>query len=283
MKNKVAASAILTVAILLLFMGNFLGNINFSIGNVQFGKDSPNKAFENNINVFEEFDNIEQVELNLIRGDLKILNGDKVSIKGSNINENDFSYTVKDKILIVDEKHTSNFLSGNATYMLTVPSTIPLTKIKANCTAGTVRFNDISVNEIVFDVEKGSLEGFNLVASKLSVDAGMGSVNLHKIQSQNVDIASGMGSVNIDCKIDGDNGDIKIDSQMGSVNLRLNNDPADFYFDLAKRSSSVNVDGVKASNYKYYNNDSGNSKYGLVVGSGVSSVEICFDMSRKLN
>lgn len=64
---------------------------------------------------------------------------------------------------------------------------------------------------------------------------------------------------------------------MGSVNLRLDSTPADFHFDLANRSSSVNIYGVKATRYKYYNNDIGAGKYGLVIGSGISSVEVCFD------
>lgn len=286
MKNKAVASVILVAAIMLLFMGNFIGNINFSIGNIHFGADRPSSNPMGNqtyyasdqklINVYEEFDNIEQVELNLIRGNLKIVTGEKVSIKGSNINENCFSYTDNDKKLIVEEKNSSIF-SGNASYILTVPSDIPLLKITANCSSGTIKFDDVSANQVSFNVEKGSLEGFDLVVSELSVDAGMGSVNLHNIQSQNINISSGMGSVNMDCKIDGDNGDLRVDSPMGSVNLRLNNNPADFYFDLASRSSSVNIDGVKATNYKYYNNDVNASKYGLIIGSGVSSVEICFD------
>lgn len=287
MKNKVAASIILVAAIMLLFMGNFLKNIHFSIGNIDLGADRPINtpsgnqphftSNQNYIDVFEEYDNIEQVELNLNRGDLKIVSGDKFSFKGTNVNKFDYSCTVNDNILIVNEKSAANIFSGNASYILTVPSAAPLLKITVNSSNGTVKFDDVSANDVTFNVEKGSLEGFNLMASKLDVDAGMGSVNLHDIQSQNIYISSGMGSVNMDCKLNGDNGDLRVDSPMGSVNLRLDNNPADFHFDLANRSSSVNIDGVKAGNYKYYNNDVNASKYGLIIGSGVSSVEVCFD------
>lgn len=287
MKNKVAASIILVAAIMLLFMGNFLKNIHFSIGNIDLGADRPINtpsgnqphftSNQNYIDVFEEYDNIEQVELNLNRGDLKIVSGDKFSFKGTNVNKFDYSCTVNDNILVVNEKSAANIFSGNASYILTVPSAAPLLKITVNSSIGTVKFDDVSANDVTFNVEKGSLEGFNLMASKLDVDAGMGSVNLHDIQSQNIYISSGMGSVNMDCKLNGDNGDLRVDSPMGSVNLRLDNNPADFHFDLANRSSSVNIDGVKAANYKYYNNDVNASKYGLIIGSGVSSVEVCFD------
>lgn len=287
MKNKVAASIILVVAIMLLFMGNFLKNIHFSIGNIDLGADRPINtpsgnqphftSNQNYIDVFEEYDNIEQVELNLNRGDLKIVSGDKFSFKGTNVNKFDYSCTVNDNILVVNEKSAANIFSGNASYILTVPSAAPLLKITVNSSSGTVKFDDVSANDVTFNVEKGSLEGFNLMASKLDVDAGMGSVNLHDIQSQNIFISSGMGSVNMDCKLNGDNGDLRVDSPMGSVNLRLDNNPADFHIDLANRSSSVNIDGVKAGNYKYYNNDVNASKYGLIIGSGISSVEVCFD------
>lgn len=287
MKNKVAASIILVAAIMLLFMGNFLKNIHFSIGNIDLGADRPINtpsgnqphftSNQNYIDVFEEYDNIEQVELNLNRSDLKIVSGDKFSFKGTNVNEFDYSCTVNDNILVVNEKSAANIFSGNASYILTIPSTTPLLKITVNSSIGTVKFDDVSANDVTFNVEKGSLEGFNLMASKLDVDAGMGSVNLHDIQSQNIYISSGMGSVNMDCKLNGDNGDLRVDSPMGSVNLRLDNNPADFHFDLENRSSSVNIDGVKAGNYKYYNNDVNASKYGLIIGSGVSSVEVCFD------
>lgn len=287
MKNKVAASIILVAAIMLLFMGNFLKNIHFSIGNIDLGADRPINtpsgnqphftSNQNYIDVFEEYDNIEQVELNLNRGDLKIVSGDKFSFKGTNVNKFDYSCTVNDNILVVNEKSAANIFSGNASYILTIPSTTPLLKITVNSSSGTVKFDDVSANDVTFNVEKGSLEGFNLMASKLDVDAGMGSVNLHDIQSQNIYISSGMGSVNMDCKLNGDNGDLRVDSPMGSVNLRLDNNPADFHFDLANRSSSVNIDGVKAGNYKCYNNDVNASKYGLIIGSGISSVEVCFD------
>lgn len=287
MKNKVAASIILVAAIMLLFMGNFLKNIHFSIGNIDLGADRPINtpsgnqphftSNQNYIDVFEEYDNIEQVELNLNRGDLKIVSGDKFSFKGTNVNKFDYSCTVNDNILVVNEKSAANIFSENASYILTIPSAAPLLKITVNSSIGTVKFDDVSANDVTFNVEKGSLEGFNLIASKLDVDAGMGSVNLHDIQSQNIYISSGMGSVNMDCKLNGDNGDLRVDSPMGSVNLRLDNNPADFHFDLANRSSSVNIDGVKAGNYKYYNNDVNASKYGLIIGSGVSSVEVCFD------
>lgn len=286
MKNKVVASVILVAAIMLLFMGNFLGNIHFNIGNIQLGTDrslnipsgskSSVTSNQNYIDVYEEYDNIQQVEISLNRGNLKIVSGDKFSFKGNNVNEFDYSCTVNDNILVVNEKSATNIFSGSASYILTVPSTVTLLKITVNSSSGTVKFNDVSANDVTFNVEKGSLEGFNLIASKLDVDAGMGSVNLHNIQSQNIYVSSGMGSVNMDCKLNGDNGDLKIDSPMGSVNLRLDNNPTDFHFDLANRSSSVNIDGVKATNYKYYNNEIGASKYGLIIGSGVSSVEVCF-------
>lgn len=76
---------------------------------------------------------------------------------------------------------------------------------------------------------------------------------------------------------------LDIDTGMSSVNLRLANNPADFHFDLVNRSSSVNIDDVKASNYIYYNNDINVSKYGLIIGSGVSSVEVCFNNYSKLS
>lgn len=274
MKNKASAAVILVVAILILFCGNL--GLHFKI-DVNGARNLNFSSSPEYIEVYEEFDNIEQVELNLSHGDLKIVSGDRFSLKGSNVDENSYHCTVYEKTLNIEEKIRSNIFSGNASYILTVPSAVPLLKITANCSGGTVRFNDVSAGEIVFHVEKGSLEGFNLVTTKLNIDAGMGSINLHKIQSQNVNIASGMGSVNIDCKINGDDGNISVDSQLGSVNLRLDNNPADFYFELAKRNSSVNIDGVKAVNYKYYNNDSANSKYGLIIGSGLSSVEICFE------
>lgn len=110
------------------------------------GNETYDASDQRLINVYEEFDNIEQVEVNLIRGDLKIVTGEKVSIKGSNINENCFSYTDNDKKLIVEEKHTSIF-SGNTSYILTVPSDILLLKITANCNSGTVEFNDVSANQ----------------------------------------------------------------------------------------------------------------------------------------
>ena len=287
MKNKVVASVILVVAILLLFLGNFLENIHFSIGNIHLGIERPinipsrsQPRFTSNqksIEVYEEYDNIEQVELNLNRSELKIVSGDKFSLKGTNVNESDYSCTVNDNILVVNEKSATNIFGGNTSYILTVPSNTPLLKITVNSSSGTVRFDDVSAYDVTFNVEKGSLEGLNLIASKLDVDAGMGSVNLHNIVSQNIYISSGMGSVNMDCKLNGDNGDLRVDSPIGSVNLRLDNTPADFHFDLANRSSSVNIDGVKATNFKYYYNDIGTSKYGLIIGSGVSSVEVCFN------
>lgn len=285
MKNKILASIILAAVILILIFGNFGFHFNINLNDTLYsltGNKLSVLSNQKNIDIYEEFEHIEQVELNLERGDLKIVSGEKVTLKGNNVDENSYNCTVNNKILVVNEKNTSNMFRGNASYILTIPSTTPLLKITANCSGGTVRFNDVSVNELIFDVEKGSLEGFNLVTSKLNVDASMGSVNLHKIQSKNLNVASGMGSINIDCKIDENNGNITIDSKMGSVNLNVDNDPADFYFDLAKRSSSVNIDGVKAANYKYYNNRRDNSKYGLIVGSGVSSVEICFNNTNKM-
>lgn len=279
-KNKVVASVILVVAIMLLLMGNLLENIHFSIGNIHVRADRSQPRVTSNqnfIEVYEEYDNVEQVELNLNRGDLKIVSGDKFSFQGNHVNEFDYSCTVNNNILVVNEKSTTNIFDGNASYILTVPSTTSLLKITVNSSRGTVKFNDIGANDVTFNVEKGSLEGSKLIAINLDVDAGMGSVNLHNILSQNIYISSGMGSVNMDCKLNKDNGDLKVDSPMGSVNLRLDNNPADFYFDLANRSSSININGVKATNYKYYNNDIGANNYGLKIGSGVGSVEVCFN------
>lgn len=281
MKNKVIASVILVVAIVILFFGNIHFNINDTI-NISSKSQKHFLTEQKSINIYEEFDNIENVELNLKHGNLKMLSGNKLSIKGNNVNENCYNYIVNDKKLIIEEKNlTNSIFYGSANYVLTVPSEIPLKTIIVNSSNGSLKFNDVCADEIHLQAERGSLEGFNLDTNILNVNAGMGSVNLHDVLSQNINITSGMGSVNINCKIDGDDGNIKIDSPIGSVNLTLDNNPSNFYYDLANRSSSVNIDGVSATNYKYYNNNINESKYGLIIGSGISSVEICFNKNNK--
>lgn len=276
MKNKTVASLVLVAAILVLFSGNYhFGRKVSDVLRLPTGNKTLFSSDQKTINIYEEFDHIEQVELNLSRGDLKIVSGNSFSIKGTNVNENDYSCTVNDKTLIIHEKSSANVFTGNSDYILTIPSAALLSKITANYSSGTVKFDDVSAKEASFQVEKGSLEGFHLAVSKLNVDAGMGSVNLHNIRSQSIHLSSGMGSVNMDCKLEGDNGELVVDSPLGSVNIKLDHNPADFYFDLAKRSSSVNIDGVKATSYKYYKNDKIAGKYDLIIGLG--SVEICFN------
>lgn len=283
MKNKIAGSVIILVAIALLIIGNM--DFHFDFGKVQFQIDDVVNIPSGNtgnfisnqkyVSIYEEFEDIEYVELNLDRGDLKVVSGDILSIKGDNVLEDSYRITCIDNKLTVDENNSSITLNGNPSFLLTLPT--ETLKMTANCLAGTVRFNDVAASEIIFNVGKGSLEGSDLVADRLSIDAGMGSVNLHQITAQNHYIKSGMGSVNVDCRVEGTDGGITIDSPMGSVNLKIYNNPADFDFNLAKRSSSVNIDGVKAAGYKYNNTHA--RKYGLTIGAGVSSVEIHFDMT----
>lgn len=198
-----------------------------------------------------EFTNL---DIDLSASSINIKKSDKFYLETNN---DDVTVLEGDTLRIKDKKRKLNF-RNNLNVTLYVSSDI-FDKVNIDSGAGSLKIESLVSDNLVLDLGAGEVEIDNLVVNKkASINGGAGSIKVSNGIINNLDLEIGIGEVKLNAELQGNN---KIDSGIGSLNITLFGNKSDYKLESSKGLGNIKI-------------DSNNVKDGEVIGNGSNFIKL---------
>lgn len=173
------------------------------------------------------------------------------------------------KLNVTQKKH--NIFSGSVgDLIIYVPADTIFEKVKINAGAGTVNINQLTTEELFFDLGAGKVKLEKITATEKSdINGGTGEITITDAKLNDLDLELGVGKVTITSVITGNS---SIDSGIGEVNLNLIGSLDDYKITLDKGIGSAKLDNNNMSDDSTYG--TGNNIIDIEGGIGAINIKL---------
>ncbi len=221
-----------------------------------------------NMNTYEVTGDISSLKIDVGAADFVILSGDAFRVE-SNLDR--LVVEEKDGLLRISEQSSFwTFHYSGAKLALYIPADMVFEKVTFNSGAGKVTIEQLTAQEIDFDLGAGAVDIGNLTAfHKADIDGGAGSMILHSGQLNQLDFDMGVGEVRLTCAFSGSS---TLNFGVGASTINLVGSREDYRINVHKGLGEVRVDGEKVSDGSVIGE--GNNR--LRVDGGIGEIEINF-------
>lgn len=275
----IIAAAMIGLGLILAGIGYLAGgnqSINFGNGFIRLGNQGGSPFGGKVEKVSDELDAFQNIDADLGFYDVDLIPSDKYRIECTY--DSDYgkpSYKVEnDTLIITEEKHNrisinvlgfdlSDMNDRNVGVKIYYPENAKLGKVKINCDASDLSFENLTVEEATFDIDFGELELQNIVAKNINVDMNSGDCKITNSVADQSDINLDFGELvtkNFKTKsmdVKASSGDLELqgtflgntDIQCDFGEVTVNTDvPKDQYsYELDVDMGSVYIGGKNAS------------------------------------
>lgn len=230
-------------------------------------KDSKIASDEISITNFENTD-IATLDIEVGYTNLKIKTGDflRIETNNSNINckQNNQNLQIKEK------NHNWFSNSENLDLILYIPENLEFEEVKINAGTGKISVENLTVNNLSFELGAGESEIQKLnVSKKCNIAGGAGKVNILSGIINDLDLDMGVGEVNLDVSITGKS---DIDAGIGSLNMELQGNKEDYEIKTDKGIGSVKIDGKEVLDGEIY----GDGEKYIEIDGGIGNITVNF-------
>lgn len=223
---------------------------------------------------------IKIMKIEIAAGKVAIQQGDKFFLQiKKNSNNAKIKSTVVDGIWKIEEKNSHDFhfsikdlknitkrIKKGISVLITVPKGFEADKIKIEVDAGKVIAGQLFAKKAEFEVNAGTIAIENLtVTDEMDMEIGMGTIDIASGQIHDLNLECDMGKAVYGGILTGRN---KMECNMGSIELNLENNIADYSFSTESNMGSIRIDGEK------YSGLSSNGTY----GDGDTQVQLTVNM-----
>lgn len=183
-------------------------------------------------------------------------------------NEHVTSWNDGDTLQVVEKNHAFWEFQGHREVVIYVPMGYKFDEVIISAGAGTVSVDYLVAKRVKLELGAGRTEISQIEATEFAdIEGGAGLIELKKGKLKNLDLEVGAGKAEITAELQGDS---KIKSGVGRLELDLSKTAGDYRFVVDKGIGAVTIDGVSQGDDATYG--SGNNLVKLEAG--VGSVEV---------
>ncbi len=217
---------------------------------------------------------IREIDVTIKAADIHIKEGKSFSVesnlKNLKIEEKNGHLTIKDTTKL----NFSFFSTKNTDSVLTlyIPEKTVLNKIKLTTGAGKLTVDNLSAENINFELGAGAVRIDNLVATKSAdIEGGAGQITISDGAIKNMNLKMGIGQLNLTSDL---SGNCRLNSGVGKVNVTLLGDKDDYMLNTQKGLGNISIDGKDISDN---NNNIGNGTNKIKIQGGIGAINVNFE------
>lgn len=202
--------------------------------------------------------NIKGLKIDIGAGEVLIQEGEQFALTiKKNPNNMKIKSEVKDGIWKIEEKggklhfslkdlkNIAKNMKKGISVLITVPAGFQADKLDIEVGAGKLTAETLLAKEADFEVSAGKIKIKNLtVTEEMDVEVGMGKIDISSGNIHNLKLECDMGKAAYTGILTGKN---KIECNMGSVELKLENDASNYNFSAESDMGSITIDGESYS------------------------------------
>lgn len=213
-----------------------------------------------------EESSVTKLKIDLKYSNLKIQEGE---IFKTESNCSSISCIQNNNLIEIKEKDHNWFSNNDASELVvTIPEDMRFEKIEIENGAGEINIENLTTNELEFDIGAGKVEVQELnVSKKAEIDGGAGKVEILSGTINNLDLDMGVGETTLKSILLGKN---DINSGVGKLNINLIDGIENYKIKIDKGLGSIKIDGEETEDGREY----GNGENYIKVDGGVGAIEI---------
>ncbi|MFE3575573.1 DUF4097 family beta strand repeat-containing protein [Lysinibacillus sp. NPDC059133] len=237
------AITMIAFGILLALVGYFSGGkSNFVLTDEGIQLPENNKLVNNSYKL-DDFTN-----LNIINhyGDVEIVTSDRYALETNVINDDDVTYSIKDKTLTVETKSKKKnglefgfFNFRTPSIKIYVPSDVKLKTVVLDSNFGDTTISGLKYQELNLIEDFGDILLKDTTGDKTEITQSFGDMKLQQFSSNSFVAESEHGDINIDGTL---NGQSTITSSFGDATLHLQNKKSELGFELQTDFGDLTID-----------------------------------------
>ena len=220
------------------------------ITNIFKNEKRENIVLDNMKTISYETKVINSLDIEIKTVNMQIIKGNKFEVKTNNL---DMKYSINNGKAIIKENRSDEWFFGNdneGELIITIPQDDTLFEnVSMNISAGDIKIDYLNTKKLDLKLGAGNLEIYNLyVTNETKIKGGAGNILIDSGSLSNLDLNLGMGKTEISAEVDGNN---KIDSGIGNLDLKLKGNESEYKFDIDKglgtirfNESKVNKEGI---------------------------------------
>ncbi|MEB2279778.1 DUF4097 domain-containing protein [Lysinibacillus xylanilyticus] len=252
------AITMIALGVLLALVGYFSGGKwSFEINDEGIQLPENNKLVSNSYEL-DDFTN-----LNIINhyGDVEIVTSNRYALETNVINDDDVTYSIKDKTLTVEtkDKKKNRFQFGFSSFRtpsikIFVPADVKLKTVVLDSNFGDTTIHGLQYQELKLIEDFGDILLKDTTGDKTEITQSFGDMKLQQFSSNGFVAESEHGDMNIDGTL---NGQSTITSDFGDAKLHLQNKKSEFGYELQTDFGDLTVDDEDQNSKvsKPYNGD----------------------------
>lgn len=209
-----------------------------------------------------------KIDLDFTNLEIKIGNEFKAETNNSKITFSNDNGSVK-----IKEENTSwlNNNSNKSNLIIYIPEDMMLIdEINIETGAGKINVENLNTQSLYLELGTGDVCLENLIATKeIEIDGGMGKTEFKNCKINNLKANLGMGEFIFSGKLTGKN---KIDSGVGTINIELMDEKANYTIKVDKGLGNVTLDGQNLEMDRVH----GTGENDLEIDGGIGKIKINF-------
>lgn len=229
-----------------------------------------NDSISENLSLISsEVTDVSSLNIDVNCTNLEIKKGDafKVETNNSKISFEENNGDIKIKETNKNWLNSNNIKSYVVVY---IPENINIEKATIQTGAGKVNIGTLNAKNFELELGAGDVYIENVaITSDCKIDGGVGKTELKSCKISNLKANLGMGKFKFSGTLTGKG---KVDSGMGAVNIKLNDNQDDYKFEINKGIGNVTLDGKNVTDGIY-----GNGENYLKVDGGIGEIKIDFE------
>lgn len=209
---------------------------------IHYDKSDTRESYQFSV---EDTEEITGVVFEFAVGEVEIRTGDTMELAVTDMFENAITGKVKNGVWYIEDSLIDSG-SVHSEYspeiVITIPAEMEFEKIEIYLAAGLLEADELAADEVVLEVDAGSMKVFKLTASKsLELRNGVGEIKAFDTKAANLTVDNGIGAISINGDVSGHN---TIKCGIGEVKLSLTDrNSVDFNYSVDCGIGEVEIGG----------------------------------------
>lgn len=193
----------------------------------------------------QEAETITGLNFEFAVGEVEVRTGDTMEVTVTDMFENAITGEVKDGVWYIKDSliHSGSVHSDySPEIVITIPAGVEFEQIKIYLAAGMLDADDLAANDVMLEVDAGSMKVFKLTATQsLKLTNGVGEIKVYDMSAKNLNVDNGVGAISVTGAISGHN---TVTCGIGEVKLSLTDrNSVDFNYSVDCGIGEVEIGG----------------------------------------